>query len=83
MSIMRASINRAIERPHRDDWRDDELMTLVEAVTVFWPKGPLTVSSLRTAIRQGKLRVTVVARRHLTTPGAIARMSECVSLRPH
>jgi hypothetical protein len=74
---MKPTKNRALARPNPEDWGQNELMTLPEAVGVFWPSGPLSVSTLRTAIRAGRLEVSVVARRHLTTPAAIARMSQC------
>ena len=48
----RDPLGRARKRPRPEEWRDDELMTLVEAVVVFWPDGPLTVRSLRTEIKR-------------------------------
>jgi hypothetical protein len=49
-------------------------MTLTEAVAVFYPAGPLTLSSLRTAARAGDLAVRRVAGKDLTTPQAMRAM---------
>ena len=38
-----------------DNWGEDELMTLHEATALMWPDGVITVSTLRTAIRDGQL----------------------------
>lgn len=59
------------------DWGDDELMTLAEAAALFWPEGPLTTTSLRTAERDNKLEVAHIAGKLLTTKAAIVRMSAC------
>jgi hypothetical protein len=71
---------RVIERPDPRQWETDELMTLAEAVALFWPRGPLTVRSLRTAIRDERLPVSVVAGRHLVTKRALKEMSRCTPL---
>ncbi|MCO5091704.1 hypothetical protein [Bosea sp. (in: a-proteobacteria)] len=57
-----------------EDWKEDELLTLTEAVALFWPRGPLTVTSLRTAGHEGTLEITVVAGKHFVTPAAIRSM---------
>lgn len=49
-------------------------MTLVEAVAVFFPEGPLTLSSLRTASAVGTLEIAKVAGKNLTTPRAIRKL---------
>ena len=41
-------------RPDPASWGDDELMSLAEAARLFWPDGPLTLASLRTAVRDGE-----------------------------
>ena len=41
--------------------------TLAEAVALFFPRGPLTVSSLRNEIRKGRLRATKPAGKLLVT----------------
>lgn len=66
---------RVVDRPEPELWRPDELMTLAEAAALFWPHGPLGVSSLRTAIRDGVLSPVRVAGKLLVTPAAIAAMS--------
>jgi len=66
---------RIAARPNPRDWDPDDLLTLPEAVALFWPDGPLTVASLRTAIRDGRLAVTVIARKFFVTPSAVRAMS--------
>ena len=68
---------RVAERPDPASWSADELLTLAEAATLYWPRGPLSVSSLRTAVRDQRLPVTVIARKFLVTPAAILEMSRC------
>lgn len=52
-------------------------MTLAEAAALLWPDGPLTTTSLRTAVRQGRLDVAEIAGKLLTTKAALQRMSVC------
>lgn len=49
-------------------------MTLAEAARLFWPGGPITVTTLRTAVRQGDLEVVVLARKLFVTPAGIRAM---------
>jgi hypothetical protein len=49
-------------------------MMLAEAVEVFWPEGPLTIASLRTEIRKGRLTSARVAGRLFVTPADLKRM---------
>ncbi len=70
-----------LHRPDPDHWRPTELMTIPEAAALFYPEGPLTVTSLRTARRDGMLATTMVARRVMTTPDAMRAMGN-VTLRP-
>ena len=65
---------RVAERPRVENWLPDELLTLPEAVALFWPSGPLTLTSLRTAGHEGSLEITVVAGKHFVTPAAIRSM---------
>lgn len=65
---------RIVARPRPEEWTDDELLTLPEAAALFWPGGPLTTNSLRTAGHQGTLAITKVAGKFFTTPSAIRRM---------
>lgn len=71
---MRAAPDRIASRPRPDQWCDDELLTLPEAARLFWPDGPLTTTSLRTAARDGTLEIRTVAGRHMTTPAALRRL---------
>jgi hypothetical protein len=50
--------------------------TLQEAVDRFFPGGHITVRSLRTEIRKGRLRVTEVAGKFLVTERALVEMLE-------
>ncbi|WP_185983012.1 hypothetical protein [Aureimonas mangrovi] len=67
---------RARARPDPAEWHDDELMTLFEAVGVFWPEGPLTVASLRTEIRNGSLTAERIAGKDLVTPRSLKEMRQ-------
>jgi hypothetical protein len=69
---------RVAQRPDPAAWSDEELLSLAEAAALFWPDGPLTVSSLRIAAKAKQLDVVVIARKVLTCKAAIARMSACV-----
>ncbi|MBB3020402.1 hypothetical protein FHR70_003483 [Microvirga lupini] len=78
----RTDYPRVAARPDPALWREDELLSLGEAVALFWPDGPLSVSSLRTAIRDGRLPVSVVAGKFFVTPLALRALSNCQVLRP-
>jgi hypothetical protein len=68
---------RIAERPSPHDWSDDELLTLPEAAALFWPAGPLSTRSLRTAKRHGQLAVVMIAGKMLTNKRALAEMGHC------
>lgn len=68
---------RVCARPDPSQWSDDELMTLSEAAALFWPMGPLTCTSLRTAVRDGKLEVAEIAGKLLTSKTSIRKMTQC------
>jgi hypothetical protein len=59
-----------------EEWADDELLTLPEAAALFWPVGPITTNTLRTAGRDGSLVITKVAGKFFTTPIAIRQMGQ-------
>jgi hypothetical protein len=65
---------RVADRPRSEEWNDDELLTLPEAAALYWPAGPITTNTLRTAGRDGTLAITKVAGKFFTTPMAIRRM---------
>ena len=69
------NVDRVLARPDPEEWSDDELLTLPEAARLFWPKGPLTAATLRTAGRDGKLRICVIASKHYTSRRAILEMT--------
>jgi hypothetical protein len=73
----RKTPERVARRPDPDEWSADELMALHEAVALLWPRGPLTVSSLRTAIARGELAFARIAGRIYTTRDALAAMAAC------
>lgn len=52
-------------------------MGLHEAAALLWPRGPLTESSLRTAIAHRELAHVRIANRIYTTRAALAAMAEC------
>jgi hypothetical protein len=58
-------------------WAHDELMNLAEAARLMWPDGPLTERSLRTAIREGRLPISVVAGKFFVTKQALGALSAC------
>lgn len=66
---------RVEKRPNPDDWRGDEPIMLREAVALFFPEGPLTISSFRAAIRRGELGFVKVAGKLFTTPDAVREMT--------
>lgn len=68
---------RVAARPDPTLWGEDELMSLAEAAHLFWPMGPLTERSLRTAVNDGDLPVKIVARKILTNRRAVQEMSKC------
>lgn len=70
----RDRLTRVKLQPLPEQWAADESMTLFEAVAVFFPHGPLTLSSLRTEAKAGRLAVCRVAGKDLTTPGAIKEL---------
>lgn len=64
-------LRRLVARPAIDQWADDEIVTLEEARALFFPHGPLTVKSLRSAVRLGQLASASIAGRLYTTPSAV------------
>jgi hypothetical protein len=71
----RGKLRRIAARSDPATWGEDELLTLAEAAALFWPDGPLTVTSLRTAVRDGQLRVAPIAGKFLTSKRAVMEMS--------
>jgi hypothetical protein len=71
------TVERVLERPSPDLWAEDELMTLAEAARLFWPKGPLTEETLRTAVRDGRLPVSEIARKLFVTKAALRELNVC------
>ncbi len=51
-------------------------MTLNEAVAVFYPSAPLTMSSLRTEIARGRLPAAKIAGRWFVTPANLRALFE-------
>ena len=78
-------LHRAKTRPSPAQWADDEVMTLVEAAAVFFPHGPLTLSSLRSAAPPERLKSRKVAGKDLTTPRAIRKLVKpsCRAAKPN
>src|SRR4051794_17097337 len=72
MGIM--DLARVADRPAPDQWGEDELLTLPEAAALFWPRGPITTSTLRNAVRNRKLRVVEIAGKFFTSRTAVEEM---------
>jgi hypothetical protein len=74
---MNSSANspRVRERPDPQTWEMDELLTVAEAVELHWPNGPITVPTLRTAIRQGQLAVCRIAGKFYLTRRCLLALS--------
>ncbi|QOZ06668.1 hypothetical protein [Bradyrhizobium sp. CCBAU 51765] len=67
---------RVRARPCPSLWSDDELLTLPEVVALFWPDGaPITLTTLRTAVKDGDLPIAKIAGKFFTTKAAIYRMT--------
>ena len=62
---------RARQRPAPADWSEDAPMRLDEAVAVFGSDYPMTISTLRTEIRKGRLTPVEVAGKFFVTPSQI------------
>ncbi|MCS3928989.1 hypothetical protein M2175_004020 [Bradyrhizobium elkanii] len=77
---MSDKLQRVKIRPDPSQWDDDELMTLAEAAMLMWPNGPLTETSLRTAVRDRRLAISVVAGKFLVTKAALRALSLCKPL---
>jgi hypothetical protein len=73
----RGTPDRVLRRPDPASWSNDELLALHEAVALLCPRGPLKVSSLRTAIAAGQLAHVRIAGRIYTTLAALEMMIEC------
>jgi hypothetical protein len=82
--MKRDRLFRVKRRPNPENWGPDEPMTLIEAVAVFFPDGPLTLSSFRTEIAAERLEVARVAGKDLITPRAIRKMiTPCPAAKPN
>lgn len=73
---------RIARRPEARQWSPDELLTLPEAIALLWAKGPVTVSTLRTAIRHGDLGHARIAGKIFTTRTALEELAACVKRLP-
>ena len=59
-------------------WSDTELMLLSEAAALFWPDGgPLTTTSLRTAVKHNQLDIVEIAGKQLTNKASVEKMCRC------
>src|SRR5262249_16942123 len=68
---VRDPLARVCERPLPEQWDADEAMTIIEAVAVFFPPGPVGLSTIRLGAAGGQLAVASVPGKILTTPRAI------------
>jgi hypothetical protein len=69
------------EPPPDDEPRDDQPIPLRAAAKLFFPRGGITASSLRTEARKGRLVITRIAGRDFVTRQAIDRMIELCTIR--
>lgn len=58
------------------DLPDDASIPLAEAVRLFFPFGGVSVASLRTEARKGRLELHQIAGKDFVTPAAIREMKE-------
>lgn len=70
---------RVAARPAPSQWDMDEVLTLPEAVALFWPHGPLTLNSLRRAVAKNQLPHVRIQRKLLTTRASILRLTQCAT----
>ncbi|MFQ3451789.1 hypothetical protein PMN64_00470 [Bradyrhizobium sp. UFLA01-814] len=71
----KAPSERVLARPDPGSWGPDELLTLSEAAYLFWPNGPITTATLRTAVRKEELSVAEIASKFFTTRRSIEATS--------
>lgn len=76
-----AKLERVRARPDPALWAEDELLTLGEAAALYWPDGPLTETSLRTAVRDGRLPISQIAGKFFVTKTALRNLTVCEPLR--
>ena len=76
-----AKLERVRARPDPALWSDDEILTLREAAALYWPHGPLTETSLRTAVRDGRLPISQIAGKFFVTKTALRNLTVCEPLR--
>ena len=67
---------RTARRPTPDGWGDDEPMTLIELIAIFYPDGPLIIATLRAEIRQGRLSPAKVGNKFYVTPAQVRSLFE-------
>jgi hypothetical protein len=75
-------LRRVAARPDPSDWAPDELLTLAEAAALMWPHGPLSERTLRTAVREGRLPISIVAGKFFVTKDALSLLSVCTPVTP-
>jgi hypothetical protein len=68
---------RVAARPDPEQWGEDELMNLAEATALFWPQGPISERTLRTAVRDRRLPISLLARKFYVTKAALRVLSRC------
>lgn len=73
----RKTPERVARRPDPGAWAEDELIGLHEAVALLWPDGPVTASTLRTAIAHRKLAYVRIAGKIYTTRADLEAMASC------
>jgi hypothetical protein len=75
-------IDRVAQRPDPAMWGEDEIMNLGEAARLHWPnRQPVGEGTLRRAVRDGRLAVSILAGKYFVTRRALAALSTCEPLR--
>lgn len=78
--MSRDPLARVRHQPDPASWADDDKLTLKEAVALFYPRGPVTLKTLRSAIAKGGLIPYDFAGKLWVTPAqmrALFRPREC------
>jgi hypothetical protein len=76
--MSKSGLRRVLEKPLPSQWNPEDLLSLPEAAALFWPTGgPITVTSLRNAVKKNLLEVAEINGKIFTSPSAIGRMCRC------
>lgn len=74
-------IDRVARRPDPAMWGEDELMNLGEAARLYFNGSTISERTLRRAVRDGRLAISIIAGKYFVTRRALAALSTCEPLR--